>query len=113
MSESEYPLEPFLWDDTSELSPQALLEKLHRPADTPVEERPLNAFFEPAIRQEDWYNDDEKAIAQRFQSLLDTLKQVLQDPLVYRVGRVEIDVYITGKTPAGHIVGLKTKVIET
>jgi hypothetical protein len=32
---------------------------------------------------------------------------------VYRLGTVEIDVYIAGKTPSGDLAGVSTKVVET
>jgi hypothetical protein len=32
---------------------------------------------------------------------------------VYRLGKIEIDVYVVGETPTGNLAGLSTKVIET
>jgi len=33
--------------------------------------------------------------------------------MVYRLSKIEIDVYIIGETPAGDLAGLSTKVVET
>lgn len=50
---------------------------------------------------------------QKFQTLVTKLKDNLTDIKVYRLGTIDIDVYIVGKTPSGDLAGIFTKVIET
>ena len=109
-SESEYPLEPFVWESTT-LSSENILERSLKPSDTPIEAIALEDFFAPVVTDEDWFEDEDRAIAQRYrdmQGLIATLENVQ----VYKVGKVEIDVYIVGAIDPD-LVGLKTTVIET
>ena len=51
--------------------------------------------------------------ARRFQRLAQLLKETLEDVTVYKVGEVEIDAYVVGKTRSGALAGVKTKLVET
>lgn len=113
MSESEYPLEAFLWETAAPATPQKVIQQTSHPQDTSVEVVDIDSFFSAAITPEDWHGEEEKATVKRFQSLVQTLKENLSNLQVYRLGSKEIDVYVVGKTPAGNIAGISTKVVET
>ncbi|MFN7639975.1 MAG: nuclease A inhibitor family protein, partial [Pseudanabaena sp.] len=88
-----------------------ILERSLQPSDTTIEAIALEDFFAPVVTDEDWFEDEDRAIAQRYrdmQGLIATLENVQ----VYKVGKVEIDVYIVGAIDPD-LVGLKTTVIET
>jgi hypothetical protein len=53
------------------------------------------------------------ADAQKFSNLSAVLKQELAGITVYRVGDVQIDVFILGTTADGTVAGMRTKLIET
>jgi len=55
----------------------------------------------------------EKEEVRKFRDLVQTLKKTLKDIKVFKVGKVEADVYIVGRTESGDWAGLKTKVVET
>lgn len=112
-SESEAPIEIYKWPLASEPTPEALLASLGRPADTRVETSTVDAEIAPFTTTPPGVDDVEKALAARFQTLLDTLKQGLTDLRVYRVGRVDIDMYILGRAPTGAWLGYTTHVVET
>jgi hypothetical protein len=110
LSESEYPLEPFTWESET-ITPETILERSQKTADTTIEETTLDDFFAPVVTDEDWFEDEDRATAQKFRDLqaaIVTLKNVQ----VFKVGKIEIDVYIVGAIGAD-IVGLKTTIIET
>ena len=115
MSESDYPFKTFLWEGEAKepLTPEKIVQQTDHPQGTPVEVIELSDFFEVATQEQDWYGPEEKATAARYRDLLHTLKSTLEDIKVYRVGTVEIDVYIVGKANSSDLVGLSTKVIET
>lgn len=113
MSESDYPLEIFLWEDAAPITPQKVIQQTNHPQDTPVEIVGVDDFFSVATTVYDWQGEEEKAIVQKFQSLLQTIKSSLKHPQVYRIGSIEIDAYIVGETPTGDFAGLSTKVVET
>jgi hypothetical protein len=43
-SESEFPLEPFIWESTT-LLPSNIFNRTHKPANTAIESIPLEEFF--------------------------------------------------------------------
>jgi hypothetical protein len=109
-SESEYPLEPFTWK-LATLKPETILTRSQKPSDTPIEAIALEDFFAPVVTDEDWFEDEDREIAQRFRDLQAAIA-TLENVQVFKVGTVEIDVYIVGAL-GSDLVGLKTTVIET
>ena len=75
-------------------------------ANTPVRVQDLDAFFAEATEEKDWMDDTERAEAQRFQDLVQTIKGLLAGS---EAGK---DVFIVGRTESGW-AGLRTKVVET
>ena len=69
----------------------------------------VDDFFALATQEEDWHDQEERETVQRFQNLVGVLKQNLSQLRVYRVGSIEIDVYIVGVTPGGGLAGLSTE----
>jgi hypothetical protein len=103
-SESDAPLEPFVWKDGNELTHDHLLQLSGSAAGTAVEERSLDNLLR-TVPSED---------KGKFQSLAKVLKEQLSDVKVYVVGdEAEKEVYLVGKTPSGQWAGLKSSVVET
>lgn len=111
MSEADYPWKIVCYD-CSNITPEQLLEQSNLPSDTPVETVTIERFFAPALREQSWHNEEERATRNHYQQLFDFLNEQLNDLIVYRLGEVEIDVYILG-TVEDKTVGLKTTVVET
>ena len=112
-SESDEPFAPFVWPGPGPLTPAALVAHLGLPPDTPVELGDLDRFFGPRARERDWMSDQERADAARFAALRDRFLDLLASPTVYRVGTVEIRVFIVGLSADASVVGLQTTVVET
>lgn len=113
LSESEAPFEVIHWPAQGELTPAKLLQLTNHPPDAPVEMRTVDDFFAIATQEEDWHDEEERETVKRFQNLVSILKQNLSQLQVYRVGSIEIDVYIIGVTDGGGLLGLSTKLVET
>jgi len=110
-SESEYPFEVFLWKDV-ELTPQKILELTNYPPATSIEQVELDYFFRNVATEKDWHDNIQKENVAKFQNLVQVVKGNLAEIRVYRIGTIEVSVYIVGKTNDG-VAGLATKVIET
>ncbi len=110
-SESEYPLEPFIWEKTT-LSIKEILIRSGKNCDTPIATLTLEDFFAPVVTEENWFDTQDREIAHRFRDLKRAIASNLENVQVFRVGKVEIEVYIVG-TINSDLVGLKTTVIET
>jgi hypothetical protein len=78
-----------------------------------VEEIPEADFWSPVTTIEDWYEEEERTRAEQFQQLQTITETTLTNRQIFRVGDVEIDVYLLGKPADGPRVGLKTRVVET
>jgi hypothetical protein len=110
-SESEYPFEVFTWKDM-ELTPEKVLELTNYPPATFVEQVDLDYFFRNVATEKDWHDKIQKENVAKFQNLIQVIKDNLAEIRVYRIGTIEVNVYIVGKTNDG-LAGLATKVIET
>ncbi|MEH2272275.1 MAG: nuclease A inhibitor family protein [Nostoc sp.] len=114
MSESDYPFEVFLWTaQANNLTTQKLLQLTDHPQDSSVEEVALDYLFRNCASEQEWHDEQQKQNVKKFQTLVQTLKDNLNEIKVYRIGTIDIDVYIIGKTSSGDIAGLSTKVVET
>jgi hypothetical protein len=103
-SETDAPLEPFLWKEGGELTQERLLQLAKADPGTAVEETTVDAFFR-AVPQED---------RPKFDRLLKVLREQLSGAKVYKVGdEAEKTAYVVGKTADGHWAGVKTTVVET
>jgi Nuclease A inhibitor-like protein len=111
-SESDYPFEVVTWQNGTELNPTTLFSNLEKP-DRSIETITLADFFAPVLTVEDWYETAELKQVDRYTELLHAIESHLTDVMVFRVSKVEITIYIVGKTPTGDLVGLKTQVVET
>jgi hypothetical protein len=112
MSESDYPFEVFDWGK-AEPTPEFLRGLAGTKADAPVETRSAPEFFRVATSEPDWKGAEELATAKRFQALLRLLEGSLSDMKVFRVGTINIPVYVVGRSASGSWLGVSTRVVET
>ncbi|MEA5567498.1 nuclease A inhibitor family protein [Anabaena sp. UHCC 0399] len=115
MSESEYPFEVFLWSNQAQeaLTTQKLFQLTGHPPETSINQVELDYFFRNCAVEKEWHDEVQKQDVHKFQTLVKTLKDNLTDIKVYRLGTINIDVYIVGKTSSGDLAGICTKVVET
>ena len=114
-SESDYPLTPYRWVGTAgaEPSPEALIQAEGRKADTLVETLTVGELFDPIMQEQPGWADEDRAEAERYRALVALLEDGLKELRVYRVGKVDIDVYVLGQHASGEWLGYKTRVVET
>ena len=112
-SESDYAVEPYA-RGAGEGAPSAEeFAKGREGEDAAVRELNFDSFFGNYTDAQDWWGEEERAVAAKFQALVKFLKESLNEIKVYRVGGVDADVYVVGKTSSGNFAGVKTKVVET
>jgi hypothetical protein len=81
---------------------------------TLVEEISLEEFFLPLTESQDWYDDDEKFRTEQFVALHAYLLANLLDTQVFRIGEVQVHIYVLGRTSLDNCwEGFKTISIET
>lgn len=112
MSESDYPFEVVQWEGAAPATQEKILQ-LTGSQDLPVEVVDLDYLFRNCAFEQEWHNELQKKDVQKFQTFVQTLKDNLSDISVYRVGKINIDAYIIGKTQDGDLAGVVTKLVET
>jgi len=113
ISETDAEIFPFTGSKTDAVTKENLLRQTGRSVDTPVEEREFNQMFERFVKIRDWFGAEEKATAGKFAALKSLLEKNLTDLKVFKVGRIELDIYFVGLDKEGNLAGIQTKAVET
>jgi Nuclease A inhibitor-like protein len=113
MSETDAEILPFTGSKSDVVTKENLLNQISKPSDSPVEERDFNEFFARLTEIKDWFGDEEKATAARFAVLKDLLKKSLKDLKVFKIGKIQIDIYAVGLDANSNLAGIQTKAVET
>ena len=113
MSEADYPFQTLRWKGEIEITEERLRELTGASPDSPVKTQTVEDFFRAAASEPDWKNEKELALAKRYQQLVRWLKENLENATAYRIGEIDIQVYIPGRSRSGNWIGISTRVIET
>jgi hypothetical protein len=115
-SESDRPFEAFELPGGGAGWPYGVEEFARRvgaPADAPLGEQSLYQLFAPHIERTDPYDTQTQALRPRYEALRALLAGSLREVRVFRIGRIEIDVYAVGEDGGGSLAGLRTVAVET
>lgn len=113
ISEMDAPVIPFYGSKAETVTGETILRQAGLPADSPVTELSLDAFFGRLTEIREWYGETEKQRAKKFSELQTLLGENLSDPKVFRVGRVQVDIFAVGLDSDGRLAGVTTKAVET
>lgn len=113
ISETDAEVLPFFGGQAQEVTKAEILSQTKSAADAPVEERSFTEFFARLTEIQDWFGDEEKATAQRFTELKDLLERNFRDLKVFKVGKIQLDIYAVGLDAENNLLGIKTKAVET
>lgn len=113
MSESDYPFEIISWEETKDINADFLRHVAGRSSDAPVRVESIDSFFKPAITEHEGEREEDRQTVEKYRKLLRVLESALHDIKVYKVGMINIPVYIVGRAPSGRWMGLSTRVVET
>lgn len=112
-SEADYPYKAVQVDVEGRLTANDILRLKQYPPGTPVKTLKLEQFFAGAVEEKDWHGPEELSSVQKHRELVDTLRALLSGIKVYKVGKINMDVYVIGKTKEGSYAGVSTKIVET
>lgn len=113
ISETDAEISPFAGTKADAVTKENLLRQTGNKPDAPVEERDFAAFFTRLTKIEDWFGEEEKHSAAKFARLKELLERNLKGLRVFKVGRIEIDIYVVGLDAQGNLAGIKTQAVET
>jgi Nuclease A inhibitor-like protein len=113
ISETDAPIEPFEGGPAAAATAENLLPRIGASGDSQVEERGFEEIFARLTRVYEGADEEHIARAARFTALKGLLEQNLSDLKVFKVGRINVDIYIVGLDGEGNLTGVKTKSVET
>ena len=112
-SETDAEINAFKGTTAATLTVGEVLNQTRNKPDAPVEQRDFNEFFDRLTKIEDWFGDEEKANAAKFAALKDLLARNLRDLAVYKIGKIQLDIYVVGLPAENILIGIRTKAVET
>ncbi len=113
LSETDAEIFPVFCGKVNIGSRETILKELGLKEGTTTEERTFTEFFSRLTKIQDWFSQAETRNAKRFLTLQKLLEENLDDPIVLRTGRIQIDIYVVGIDAEGNLTGIKTKAVET
>lgn len=113
MSEADAEIIPFAGQQADFVTKENLLLQIHKTGYVKIEEKDFNEFFAPLIKIKDWFGEEEQKMTERFVWLKDLLEQNLRDLKVFKIGKIEIDIYVVGLDKDNFLRGVQTKAVET
>ncbi len=113
MSETDAEILPFFGKQAQAVTKEEIISQTKSATDVPVEERSFTEFFARLTEIQDWFSDEEKATAQKFAELKNLLESNLRDLKVFKIGKIQLDIYAVGLDAENNLLGIKTKAVET
>ena len=112
LSETDAEIAVFVGLKADTITAENLLTQIGN-ADHKVEEKDFDEFFEPLIKTQNWFGEDERKMTEKFVVLKDLLQQNLINKKVFRIGKIDIDIYVVGLDKDNILRGIQTKAVET
>jgi hypothetical protein len=113
MSETDSEIFPFFGTQAKEVTKEEILRQIKSSTNAPVEEKNFTDFFARLTEIQDWFGDEEKETAQKFAELKKLLENNLRDLRVFKIGKIQLDVYAVGLNAENNLLGIQTKAVET
>jgi len=113
ISETDAGITPFEGGPAGAVTAAELLAQAGHAGDAAVEERGFEEIFARLTRVYEGADEEHIATAARFAALKAAMEQNLRDLKVFKVGKIQLDVYIVGLDAEGNLSGVQTKAVET
>lgn len=113
ISETDAEIVPFTFRKAANVTAAEVIAQVGHEPDSPVEKIDADAFFSRLTAIKDWFGPREKETAGRFGALKAELEKELADLAVFKIGKIQIDIYIVGIDRQGRLAGVKTRAVET
>ena len=113
ISETDAEIFPFSGSKAERVVVEEVLKQTESAVDAPVKERDFNEFFTRLTERQEWFGEEEIVTADKFAELKRLLECNLRDLKVFKIGRIELDIYVVGLDSENNLTGFKTKAVET
>jgi len=112
-SETDAAILPFYGGKAEDGVRETLLKELGTEGNITIVEREFKEFFAKATKIQKWYGVRERENARGFAGLRVLLEKNLSDLKMFRIGKIQIDIYAVGIDRKGNLAGIRTKAVET
>ncbi len=113
ISETDAEISPFVGMTAEKVDQDEIIKQTKMAADTNIKEKSFSGFFARLTEIQDWFGDEEKETAQKFTVLKQVLENNIRELKVFKVGKIELDIYVVGLDSENTFLGIKTKAVET
>jgi len=113
ISETDAPFLAFAGPTVDAVTVESILQQTEMASDVTIEERDFGEFFGRLTTIRDWYGEAEKERAKKFLKLQKLLEENLHELKVFRIGRIQLDIFVVGIDKDGYLMGVTTKAVET
>lgn len=111
ISETDAEIVPFVGKEAESVTCEEILKQTR--TDDFVEERDFTELFRRLTGIQDWFAAEELENVRKFNELKRLLEDNLRDLKVFKIGKIEIDIYIVGLDQQNILTGIQTKAVET
>lgn len=113
MSEMDAEIFPFIGGKAELVNKETIFNQTQNFIDAQIEEKDFTQLFARLTEIQDWFGDEETATAEKYSRLRDLLVRNLRDLKVFKIGKIQIDIYVVGLDAENTLLGIKTKAVET
>lgn len=113
MSETDAEILLFVGKQAKAVTIEELRNQTETAPDFLIEEKNFSEFFAPLTTMQDWFGDEEKAAAEKFTDLKNLLEANLRNLSAFKIGKIQIDIYVVGLDARNNLIGIQTKAVET
>lgn len=113
ISETDAAITGFIGKQAKAVTVDEIRNQTKTAPDSSIEEKKFDEFINRLTVIKDWFGDEEKATAQKFTDLKSLLEANLKDLTVFKIGKIQIDVYAVGLDAENRLTGIHTKAVET
>ncbi|MGD9563516.1 MAG: nuclease A inhibitor family protein [Pyrinomonadaceae bacterium] len=78
-----------------------------------TESSPASEFFARLTKERDWHGDSERRSVRRFMELEMLLAANLEKLRMFRLGHIQVEIFVLGYDAKGSVCGIQTKAVET
>jgi hypothetical protein len=112
ISETDAAIEVVGFESSESDVVKAVLKKYFAEDTVPVETVEPSTFFSKLTAVRDWHGPQEHDRVERFRQI-SSLMATLDDATVIRVGNIQIDIFVVGRSGPSEYLGIRTKAVET
>ncbi len=112
-SETNAEIFPFTGKKVQAVTAQEILNQSGNNSDAVIEEKDFTQFFAHLTEIQEWCGDEEKAAAAKFSELKQLLVKNLKNLRFFKIGEIQLDLYVVGIDAENNLMGIMTKAIET